>query len=80
MICKIQLFASLKENLGETIDLPVEEPVTVRAVLDTFVRTYPEYETARKSLSVAVDLEYGRPQDPIREGAEIAIFPPVSGG
>jgi len=80
MIVKVQLFASLKEELGENIEIDVPEPVTVGKLLDTFLALAPRFEPARQSLNVAVDLEYSQEDQTILAGQEVAIFPPVSGG
>lgn len=80
MRVEVQLFASLKEHLGETIVLDVPEPVTVARLLQHFGEVHPRFKTAVPHLSVAVDLTYARPEDPIGPGQEVAIFPPVSGG
>lgn len=80
MRVQVQLFASLKENIGETIVLDVPEPVTVGRLLQRFAETHPRFKTALPHLNVAVDLSYARAEDPIAAGQEVAIFPPVSGG
>ena len=80
MLVKIQLFASLKESLGETVEIEVPEPVTVRSLVARFIELHPQFKTAEKNLNVAVDLEYFRGDEEIKAGQEVAIFPPVSGG
>ena len=80
MLVKIQLFASLKENLGEQVELEVAEPVTVERLMDRFCEQYPQFAQARASLNVAVDLSYSAADRMIEAGQEVAIFPPVSGG
>jgi molybdopterin converting factor subunit 1 len=80
MRVEVQLFASLKENIGDTIVLEVPEPVTVGRLLQRFAEEHPRFKTALPHLNVAVDLNYARADDPIAAGQEVAIFPPVSGG
>jgi molybdopterin synthase sulfur carrier subunit len=80
MRIEVQLFASLKEALGETISLDVPEPVTVNGLLRCFGEQHPRFQSALPALKVAVDLEYSPADQPIRAGQEVAIFPPVSGG
>jgi molybdopterin converting factor subunit 1 len=80
MIVTVQLFASLKESLGDTIEIEVPEPVTVNALLERFVELHPQFKDAMNNLNVAVDLHYSQENTEIRPGQEVAIFPPVSGG
>jgi len=80
MRVEVQLFASLKENIGDTIVLDVPEPVTVGRLLQRFAEEHPRFKTALPHLKVAVDLTYSGTDDPIAPGQEVAIFPPVSGG
>ena len=80
MIVKVQLFASLKESLGDSVELDVPEPATVNRLMDSFLALAPQFAYARKNLNVAVDLEYAAEDREIAPGQEVAIFPPVSGG
>jgi len=76
----VQLFASLREKLGDAIALDVPEPATVGGLLRRFGEQYPQFRSALPHLNVAVNLEYRAGDQPIPPGAEVAIFPPVSGG
>lgn len=76
----VQLYASLREQLGDTIALEVSEPATVSGLLRRFGEEYPQFRSALAHLNVAVNLEYRTGDQPIPPGAEVAIFPPVSGG
>ena len=80
MIVKIMLFAMLKEALGECIEIDLPEPVTVDGLLRRFGEDYPQFSHALDSLNVAVDYSYCKGDREIAPGAEVAIFPPVSGG
>ncbi|MEE8433733.1 MAG: molybdenum cofactor biosynthesis protein MoaE [bacterium] len=80
MIVKVKLFAMLKESLGEEVELQVPEPATVSSLMRRFVEEYPQFREAAPSLNVAVDYTYSPGDQPIAEGQEVAIIPPVSGG
>lgn len=80
MMVDVLLFASLKEGLGDNVALDVPEPVTVSALLRAFGERFPKYKSALPHLNVAVNLEYQVGDQPIPPGAEVALFPPVSGG
>ena len=80
MIVKVKLFAMLKESLGDEVELQVPEPATVSSLMRRFVEEYPQFKHAAASLNVAVDHTYSPGDQPIAEGQEVAIIPPVSGG
>ncbi len=80
MIVTVQLFAVLKESLGDTIEIELPEPATVGGLRERFLALHPRFRPAAKSLNIAVDLQYSQDDEPIRPGQEVAIFPPVSGG
>jgi molybdopterin synthase sulfur carrier subunit len=78
-------FAALRERLGiarEECALPADV-VTVAALKDwmaargnPWAQAFVEIPRVR----VAVDQAMARPDTPLREGAEVAFFPPVTGG
>ena len=81
MKLKVLLFAHLKEKAG-TREAEVEVPAgasaaTVKARLGEL---YPALKPALDRILMAVNKEYVSDDTLISEGAEIALFPPVSGG
>jgi len=78
-------FAWLREKVGlssESVPLPggVEN---VGGLLTWMADRGPGYAEAMKDLSVvrvAVNQEFAHPGDPVKDGDEIAFFPPVTGG
>ena len=82
MSVKILYFASLKEAIGmagETIELPVGV-TTVGALRDWLVTQGREKLASAKNLRCAVNQDMAGLDAPVREGDEIAFFPPVTGG
>ena len=81
---QLRYFASLRETLGvgnEQLDLP--DGITDVAALTGWLQTRNEtWRTALADarLQVAVNQELVRPDTPVRDGDEIAWFPPVTGG
>ncbi len=47
------------------------------AVLD---RATPSLDLATRNVYVAINRQYGKIDDPLADGDEVALFPPVSGG
>lgn len=81
MELKIKLFATLKDQAGqETIQVNVTPPVTVQSLLTAIETAYPALKSSLPTTLVAVNKAFAFPQTEIEEGAEIALFPPVSGG
>jgi len=75
----IKLFGIAREIVGNS-DLKIVEPLTtVEDLLSYLKSTYPEFNKL-KSLLVAINDEYARETDLIKQEDELAIIPPVSGG
>ncbi|PKO94385.1 MAG: molybdopterin converting factor subunit 1 [Betaproteobacteria bacterium HGW-Betaproteobacteria-10] len=82
MSVKILYFASLKEALGlasESIELPAGV-ATVAALRDCLVAQGREKLASTKNLRCAVNQELAGLDALVKEGDEIAFFPPVTGG
>jgi len=78
---ELLFFATLKEHAGTeraTIDIP--EKTTVAEFKALLREKFPNLPEGNSSLLVAVNKEYAFDQEEIPLEAEIALFPPVSGG
>ena len=74
-------FHTLRDVAGcstESVELP--EGARVSDLLDALGAQYPRLAELRPSLLVAQDLEYVSASATLRDGEEIALMPPVSGG
>ena len=81
MKLKILFFASLRDYVGaRTTDMEIPSASTVAELKDALVKKYPQMAPARSSIMVAVNREYASDEQVIPLDAEIALFPPVSGG
>ncbi len=85
MTITILYFAGLREALGtgsETLELPpgVGTAAQLRAWLRLRGGAWAEALAENRSIRVAVDRAMAAPDAPLRAGAEIAFFPPVTGG
>ncbi len=78
---QVLLFAAAREAVGEA-SLPVElpSPATGAALLDALCERYPALARQRPSLRLAANQRYIEPRTLLREGDEVALIPPVSGG
>ena len=82
---KLLYFAWLRGKLGKPGEdvSPPASVTTVGSLLDWLETRGPAYKAAladRRAVRVAVNQDYVRPEHPVREGDEVAIFPPVTGG
>src|SRR4051812_45562888 len=79
---RLLLFGAAREAAGveESHALEVSAPATAASVLEAARAKHPALARFGRSLLVAVNEEYAAPDREVRDGDEIAIFPPVSGG
>ena len=81
MRVKIFFFATVREYVGaKTVELEVPVQTTVAMLKELLVNKYPQIASTQKSIIAAVNSEYAADELLIPLDAEIAFFPPVSGG
>ncbi|MGA2354863.1 MAG: molybdenum cofactor biosynthesis protein MoaE [Terriglobales bacterium] len=81
MKISVLFFGALKDLIGrstESIDLPDGAPV--RELLRYYAQRTPRFEAMMPSLAIAVNQEYSEVERALREGDEVGLLPPVSGG
>jgi molybdopterin converting factor subunit 1 len=80
-MAKILFFATLKERAGtRQLDLPLAPETRIRDLKALLANRLPALRPNLASALIAVNHEYAFDDDVIPTDAEIAIFPPVSGG
>lgn len=81
MKVRILLFARLRDLLGtDSVELDSSDIESVGDAYRILRARHPELEAFSRSLLVAVNQEFADWDTPVREGDELALFPPVSGG
>ncbi|NQU63464.1 MAG: MoaD/ThiS family protein [SAR324 cluster bacterium] len=81
MNIKVLVFAHLKELIGSgTIELELDEGATGNDLLQKMELSFPQIKGHRKYLKLSMNGEYIEADVTIIQDAEVAIFPPVSGG
>lgn len=77
MSVTVKFFASLRERLGR-------EEVRVELGAQRTVRDVWRQATADAALPdniiMSVNMEYAPPDAPVKDGDEVAFFPPITGG
>jgi molybdopterin synthase catalytic subunit len=81
MKVKLMFFATLRDRAGtKGMDLELPDGMTVKALKDKIASDYPGLKQSMEMVLIAVNREYAFDEAVIPAAAEIAMFPPVSGG
>ena len=83
MKVNIRYFASIREALGANEQIDTAEGTTLAAVRDQLIASSAEHAGALargRALRCAINQSMCAETTVIPEGAEIAFFPPVTGG
>jgi sulfur-carrier protein len=83
MNLQVRYFASLREALGSGESLVVEAGATVASVRDLLIARGGPHATALargRAVRSALNQSLCDESAPLAEGAELAFFPPVTGG
>jgi MoaE-MoaD fusion protein len=81
MRVRILFFGILKDLAGRAIDtLDLPEGATVREMLAECEIKIPQIQPSLASSAVAVNQEYARADQELKQDDEVALLPPVSGG
>jgi sulfur-carrier protein len=76
MSITVRYFASIREKLGKEQDTIECKGITCAA--DVWRKSAGV--ALPPNMLVAVNMEYARPDQAVRDGDEVAFFPPVTGG
>ena len=77
----VRLFARLRDIAGASeLARDVAPGTTIRAVWRQLAAEYPAFAEYERSISAAVNTDYARMDEVVRDGDEVAFLPPVSGG
>jgi len=83
MQIKLRYFASLREALGAGEALDVPEGLTLGALRDRLIARggrHAEVLARTRAVRCALDQQMCDESVPVPPGAEVAFFPPVTGG
>ena len=81
MHVRVLLFGALKELRGQESEaFEVPEQATVAQFLAQYMASVPPTQKFAGSLAIAVNREYAPLTQVLRDGDEVALLPPVSGG
>ncbi|HVX65087.1 MAG TPA: molybdenum cofactor biosynthesis protein MoaE [Bryobacteraceae bacterium] len=81
MRVKVLFFGALKEIVGRSEDeLELAAGASAGTVLEHYLAVFPRLKDWERSLLVARNRRFSSRSEPLGEGDEIALLPPVSGG
>lgn len=81
MKIKVLFFAKLKDLVSSPhIEIDVKEGLTVRDLREIIINRYPILIDVMPNVIVSVNRQFAFEEEEIFDQAEIAFFPPVSGG
>ena len=78
---KLLFFATLRERAGtKFLEMDVPNDLTILELKEKISTEHPNLKESMKSVLITINREYSFDEAVIPQDAEIAMFPPVSGG
>ena len=78
---KLLFFATIRERAGtKSLEMDVSDDLTIQGLKDKLSLDYPNLKESMKSVLITINREYAFDDAVIPINAELAMFPPVSGG
>jgi len=78
---KLLFFATLRDRAGtKSMELEIADELTIQGLKHKLAVDYPNLAQSMSSVLVTINREYAFDEAVVPQNAEIALFPPVSGG
>jgi molybdopterin converting factor subunit 1 len=78
---KLLFFATLRDRAGtRSMELDIPADLTVQGLKEKISNEFPNLRESMSSVLITINREYAFDEAVIPENAELAMFPPVSGG
>jgi len=78
---KLKFFALYKDIIGSReMEKTIRSGYKVRDLLQDLFKEFPDLKKYRSEVNISVNRNYSSEDMRLKDGDEIAIFPPVSGG
>jgi molybdopterin converting factor subunit 1 len=78
---KLLFFATLRDRAGtKSMELDIPYELTVQGLKNKISNEYPNLRESMSSVLITINREYAFDEAVIPKDAELAMFPPVSGG
>jgi molybdopterin converting factor subunit 1 len=78
---KLLFFATIRDRAGtKSLELDIPRDLTIQGLKDKLSADYPNLKDSMKSVLITINREYAFDEAVVPLNAEVALFPPVSGG
>lgn len=78
---KLLFFATIRDRAGtKSLELDIPADLTILGLKDRLSMDYPNLKDSMKSVLITINREYAFDEAIVPSNAEVALFPPVSGG
>ncbi len=78
---KLLFFATIRDRAGtKSLEIDIPADFTIQGLKEKLSTDYPNLKESMKSVLVTINREYAFDDAIVPPSAEIALFPPVSGG
>lgn len=80
MRLRVTVFAQLKDYFEPGFSIELEDSARVADALSALAKMNPDAQAVLDASRVAIDEEIAAPDQSLRDGQELFILPPASGG
>jgi len=78
---KILFFATIRDRAGmKSLEIDIPADLTIQGLKEKLATDYPNLKESMHSVLITINREYAFNEAAVPANAEIALFPPVSGG
>jgi molybdopterin converting factor subunit 1 len=78
---KLLFFATIRDRAGmKSMEMDIPADMTILQLKEKLGTDYPNLKESMKSVLITINREYAFDEAVVPTNAEIALFPPVSGG
>ncbi len=78
---KLLFFATIRDRAGtKSLELDIPEDMTIQGLKEKLSTDFPNLKESMKSVLITINREYAFDEAVVPTNAEVALFPPVSGG
>ena len=78
---KLLFFATIRDRAGtKSLEIDIPPNLTILELKEKLSTDYPNLKDSMKSVLITINREYAFDDAVVPSNAEVALFPPVSGG